>query len=170
MNILTKTKMGLFLIVIPVIGLLCTCAGPAPASEPPPPGESSGSSTVTPPTEEPLGPPDRVDVVYFHRPQRCKTCICFEERISYVVNTYFQEELASGKLTFEILNLGDEENALIASKYCAISSQLFINTVSEGVDHIEDIQEIWDWGCTKNEEGFDEAVRTTIEQSLNGEA
>ena len=169
MSILTKTKMNLLLIVIPVIGLLCACANPSPVTAPPPDESSKPSEIVTPP-DEPSGLPDRLDVVYFHRPQRCKTCICFEERISYVVNTYFQEELAGGKLTFKVLNLGDEENAVIASKYNAISSQLFINTVSEGVDHIEDIREIWDWGCTRNEEGFDEAVRTTIEQSLNGEA
>ena len=168
MNILTKTKMSSLLIVIPVIGLLCACANPSPVTAPPP-DESSKPSEIVAPPDEPSGLPDRVDVVYFHRPQRCKTCICFEERISYVVNTYFQEELADGKLTFKVLNVGDEENAVVASKYNAISSQLFINTVTEGVDHIEDIREIWAWGCTRNEEGFDEAVRTTIEQSLNGE-
>ena len=76
--------------------------------------------------------------------------------------------MKSGKLTFEILNLGDEESAVIARKYNAVGSQLFINTITNGIDHIRDIQEIWSWGCTKNAQGFDESVKNIIEESIRG--
>jgi hypothetical protein len=109
---------------------------------------------------------ERVDVVYFHRPQRCTKCLCFEERVSYVVATYFHDEIDSGKLTFKILNLGDPENAERAAKYAAVGSQLFINTIKDGEDHIQDIQEIWAWNCTGDVEQFDAQVRNAIEQSL----
>ena len=112
---------------------------------------------------------NRVDVVYFHRPQRCPTCLCFEERIVYVVNTYFQDELKSGKLTFGVYNIGDSKNADIARKYGAVGSQLFINTVKDGTDHIRDIKKIWSWNCRTNKQGFDQQVKSAIEQSLNGE-
>ena len=168
MNIMSKARIYLFLLGILIIGVLYACGSPTPEVIPPP-SEPPEAPVVSSPSEKPSGTPDRVDVVYFHRPQRCVTCICFEERISHVVKTYFRSELDSGKLTFQILNLGDEENAAIASKYGAIGSQLFINTVKDDIEHIRDIQEIWSWKCTKDEEGFDQAVKSVIEQSLRGE-
>ena len=175
MSMLFKAKIYLFLFIILAIGLACACASPAPAT-PPPPSQPSGSTETT--TEEPstsqtqdetLNLVDRVDVVYFHRPQRCPTCLCFEERIIYVVKTYFQDELNSGKLTFRVCNIGDSKNAAIVKKYGAVGSQLFINTVKDGTDHITDIQDIWSWNCRSNKEGFDQQVKSVIEQSFNGE-
>ncbi len=167
MNISLKTKIYLTLLVISVIGLLCACG--SPAAVPTPPSEPSEPPQTTTPSNEPSNPSDRVDVVYFHRPQRCPTCLCFEERIRYVVSTYFQKELNSGKQTFGVYNIGDSKNADIVKKYGAVGSQLFINTVKDGTDHITDIQKIWSWGCRSNKAGFDQQVKSVIEQSLKGE-
>jgi hypothetical protein len=171
METLFRAKTYLAIGTILVIGLLCACASPAipPTS---PPDESPGPSDGQPTSQaqdEPLDLPDRVDVVYFHRPQRCVTCLCFEERIRYVVSTYFQNELDSGQMTFGVYNIGDSKNADIVKKYGAVGSQLFINTVKDGTDHIIDIQDIWSWGCRTNKEGFDQQVKSIIEQSLEGE-
>lgn len=167
MNVSLKAKMYLSLVVILAVGLLCACG--SPAAVPTPPAEPSEPPQVTTTPNEPSNTPDRVDVVYFHRPQRCPTCLCFEERITYVVKTYFQKELNSGKLTFGVYNIGDSKNATIVKKYGAVGSQLFINTVKDGADHIRDIQKIWSWGCRTNKEGFDQQVKSVIEQSLKGE-
>lgn len=159
MNILFKAKMYFpLVIIILAVGLLCACGNPSPAVTPPPEQPSEPSETTT--------APDRVDVVYFHRPRRCVTCLCFEERLRHVVRTYFQDEVDSGKLTLEVLNLGDKENAATVNKYGAFGPQLFINTVRDGADHIRNIEEIWSWGCRSDKEGFDQAVKNLIEQSL----
>lgn len=168
MSISLKAKTYLLLIVILAIGLLCACANPAPPTTPPPDNPSESPNVPQVPNE-PSNALDRVDVVYFHRPQRCPTCLCFEERIRYVVSTYFQKELNSGKLTFGVYNIGDSKNADIVKKYGAVGSQLFINTVKDGTDHITDIQKIWSWGCRSNKAGFDQQVKSVIEQSLKGE-
>jgi len=164
MGISFRTKMHFAIVAILAVGLLCACA--SPAIPPTPPGEPSEPPQVTTPSNEPPNTLDRVDVVYFHRPQRCVTCLCFEELIIYVVNTYFQNELKSGKLTFGVYNVGDSKNAAIVKKYGAYSSQLFINTAKDGTDHITDIQDIWYWRCTSNKQGFDQQVKSIIEQSL----
>lgn len=168
MNISLKTKIYLPLLVISVIGLLCACGNQA--AVPTPPVEPSQPPQTTTPSNEPSNPSGRVDVVYFHRPQRCPTCLCFEERIRYVMSTYFQKELNSGELTFQVCNLGDAKNAEIAKRYGAVGSQLFINTASDGTDHIRDIKEIWSWNCRGNKQGFDQKVKTVIEKSLEGES
>ena len=166
-----KPRMYYPLLAILLVGLACACGNPSPAVTPPT-EEPSAPPAVTPPTEQPSESPEtktapgRVDVVYFHRPRRCVTCLCFEERIRHVVKTYFQDEVDSGKLTLEVLNLGDEDNAAIVNKYGAFGPQLFVNTVRDGADRIRNIEDIWSWGCTRNPEGFDEAVKSTIEQSL----
>jgi len=113
--------------------------------------------------------PDRVDVVYFHQSQRCPTCLCFEERVRYVVSTYFQGQLDSGKMTFGVYDISDSQNTEIVTKYGAVGSQLFINIVRGDTDNIKDIQDIWSWNCRGDKPGFDQQVRNLIQQSLNGE-
>ena len=127
-----------------------------------PGGEPSTPSATTAPTGE-------VDLVYFHGPQRCIRCLCFERRVSDVVSEYFQDEIDSGQLSFQILNIGDKENYALVQKYGAVGSQLFINKIINGEEHIRDIQEIWWWDCTSNTDRFDIEVKNIIELSLENE-
>jgi hypothetical protein len=175
MGISLKAKLQFAIVAILVLGLLCACTTQAatlttPPEEPTVPSEitttPSDNSSAPQAPDESLSAPDRVDVVYFHRPQRCVTCLCFEERIRYVVSTYFQNELNSGKMTFGVYDIGDSKNADLVKKYGAYSSQLLINTVKDGTDHITDIQDIWSWQCTSNKLGFDQQVKSVIKQSL----
>ena len=123
---------------------------------------------IPPPSDKSSGPADRVDVVYFHRTQRCHTCLYAENQTRYTLETYFADELASGKLTFQSINVEDEENADIVKKYNNASYlTLCINTVRDGTDHIEEITDIW--YVIDNNEAFDEIVKKKVEQSLTGE-
>ncbi len=124
----------------------------------------TASSTPPPTSDTPSVLADRVEVVYFHRTQRCGGCIYAEDRIRYTVETYFKDELASGKVIFEAVNI--KENAAIVEKYGAFTSSLFINTVRDGTDHIEEVKEIW--FLLGNDEAFVKAVRSKIEKSLKG--
>jgi hypothetical protein len=128
-----------------------------------------GTSPATPPASNNFsGPADRVDVVYFHRTQRCYTCRYAEAATNYTVQTYFADELASGKVTFQVINVEPEENADILEKYNNPSYlTLCINTVKDGIDHIEVVTDIW--LVIGNDEAFIEIVKGKIEKSLNGE-
>jgi len=110
--------------------------------------------------------PNRVDVIYFHVNQRCPTCLCFEQHVNHIIEADFSDEISSGRLTYRVLNAQQEQNADIARKYGAVGSQLFINTVVNGEDHIKDIQDIWNWNCRYNAPKFDRNVRNEIEGSL----
>ncbi len=115
------------------------------------------------------GPADRVEVVYFHRTQRCPTCIYAEEGTRYTLETYFADELDSGRVTFQSINVEDEENADIVERYNNPSYlTLCINTVRDGTDHIEQVTDIW--FVIGDDEAFVEIVKSKIEKSLNGEA
>lgn len=114
------------------------------------------------------GPADRVEVVYFHRHRRCEACIFAEQRIDYVIKTFFADEVQSGKLTFDVYDLGAKNSDAIASEYGAIGTQLFIKAISNGVDHIRHIQEIWYWGCIDNQIVFDDTVKNIVQGALYG--
>jgi hypothetical protein len=108
----------------------------------------------------------RVDVVYSHMNQRCPTCLCFEERINTVIEKHFGDAIASGKLTYKVVNAQDPLNSSFAKKFKAVGSQLFINTIVNGFDNIDDIQDIWNWDCRTNQTGFDLKVKNAIEMRL----
>ena len=151
MTMLAKVKiLSSFLLIILVAGILCACGSPAPEVSP-----TSDNSSV---------PADRVDVVYFHRAQRCSSCRYAENGIRYVVENYFEDELASGKLVLKVLNVEDEENAAIVKKYGAFSSSLFVNTIKDGTNQIEEVTDIW--FVLGEDKAFVEVVRDKIERSL----
>jgi len=172
--------------------LLAGCSG-SPANPTPPPVQTpiqaANQPATQPPSQSPSGQnttpavgtadnvtpvagqsqlplPNRVDVIYFHVNQRCVTCLCFEQQVNHVIEAYFGGAITSGKLTYRVLNLQKAENTATATKYGAVGSQLFINTVVNGKDHVEDIQDIWNWNCRYNAPSFDRKVRSVIEDSL----
>ena len=128
---------------------------------------SPGANDGPPNSNNSTGPADRVDVVYFHRTQRCSTCIHAEELTRDTVETHFADELASGKLTFQSIDVQDSNNAAIVNKYGAYARQLFINTVKDGTDHIEQATDLYP--LIFNDEAFVETLKSKIEKSLNGE-
>ena len=150
MNIIIKTLSHILLVCL-ALSLMVGCTSP----------------TTPPPSDTPVGPADRVEVVYFHRTPRCYSCIYAEEGTRYTVETYFADELASGKVTFKVIDVRDEENAAIVNKYGAYTSSLFINTVRDGADHIEEVTDIWLF--LGNDEVFTEVVKNKIEKNLEGE-
>jgi hypothetical protein len=152
MNISVKAN-GTYLLLLSLLalGLLSACSNQAPAAEP---------------TKESLGPPDRVDVVYFHVGEACYCMDPMGERIYTTVWLDFQDELASGKLTFQRLKLDDTNNANIAAKYNATPVSLFINIVRGDTEHIIAVTEIWP--IRYESEALEELVKSKIRQSLEG--
>lgn len=162
--------------------LLLGCAGTAPVSQPPgtqpvmPPVTASASSSAEA-AQQPSLPANprvpakpqlsnRVDVIYFHMNQRCVTCLCFEEHVNRVIEAYFGDAISAGKLTYRVLNAQEKQNTEIAKKYKVIGSQLFINMVVNDFDNIEDIQDIWDWNCRNDANGFELKTRYAIDKRL----
>ena len=128
-----------------------------------------GTSPATPPpSNNSSGPADRVEVVYFHRTQRCYSCRYMEDAALDTVETYFADELASGKVTFQVFNVEEEKNADIVGKYQASYLSLYINTVKDGTDHIELVTDVYP--LIGNDEAFAETLKSKIEKSLTGDA
>ena len=77
MTMRSKVKIwSSFLLIILVVGMLCACGSPAseapPGSDAPP---NSNGSDSPPNSDMSPTPAEKVEVVYFYRPQRCTGCI-----------------------------------------------------------------------------------------------
>ena len=125
------------------------------------------TTSESPTLETPSAPADTVEVVYFHRPQRCSGCLYAEAGTRYTLENYFADELAEGKIVFKVINLGDEANAAIVERYGAYTSSLFINSIRDGADHIEEVTDIW--LVLGNDSDFVAIVKDKIESSLGKE-
>jgi hypothetical protein len=125
------------------------------------------SSAPTPDSDGPSGAADSVEVVYFHRTRRCYACQYAEDVTRSALETHFGDELGSGRLTFQSVDVQNAENAAIIGKYGAYSSSLFVNAIRDGSDHIEHVTAIWH--LIGNDEAFVSTVRNTIERSLYGQ-
>jgi hypothetical protein len=153
MNIFIKTnKVYLLFLFLLALGLLTACSGPAGVANSP---------------QEPPIPPDRVDVVYFYSGEECRCQEVVGNNIKGTLIMYFNGELTSGKLTFQSLDLDDNENATTAYKYGATPESLFINTVRADTEHIISVSEI---SLVKDDPiRLDNLVSTRIQKALDGE-
>ena len=161
MNLFTK---GSFFILIAVLAFtacfLSACTSSGGFVPPTTPDSTQETPTVQP---SPSGG-NYVEVVYFHRTKRCYGCRYAEDAVTYTINTYFTNELASGKLVYKVLNVQDSANAAIIDKYGAYTSSLFINDVIDGNDDIQQVTEIWYY--LGGDEKCVELVKSEIEKHL----
>jgi hypothetical protein len=156
MNKKTRILLSVLAGVALCVGVVYAVSNVPPAASVEQPG--SNNSSV---------PADRVDVVYFHFTQRCSTCVHAENMTLYTLETYFADELANGKVTFQSINMEDQANADIVAEYNSPSYlALCINTVTNGTDNIEEVTDIWYVG----DEEFVDILKNDVDQSLAGAA
>ena len=159
MNRPMKVKTYCLLLAISIIGVFCACGSQTPLTS-----RALEASGIASSSNEQPGPPDRVDVVYFSRGKPCHCIAVVGDTIQVTTFLYFQDEQSSGRLTFQMVDLDDPKNAVIAKKYNASTFSLFINEVRGKHERIIAVPEIW----STPRDAIEELVKRKIEQSLDG--
>ena len=157
-----------------VMGFVTACGEPS--------GSATGQATPTPTavntvqptptpttvaTAQPTATPDGQNVLYvmyFHRTQRCASCVYAEDGLRWTIDTYFADEVSDGKLVFMSIDLQDAANTELVSKYGAYTSQLFINKITDGEEEIEQITSLWFY--IGNDQAYTDAAKALIEERL----
>ncbi|MBK5208415.1 MAG: hypothetical protein JJE44_02790 [Flavobacteriaceae bacterium] len=81
---------------------------------------------------------DSIEVIDFHSTNRCMTCKAIEANTKYTLDTYFANEVKTGKIVFKIVNVDKKENEQMAEKFEASGTALFLNVIKEGKEnHID---------------------------------
>jgi len=86
---------------------------------------------------------DKIEVIHFHAAQQCWSCITVGEYALQTIKEKFPEEYQDGRITYQDINGELPANRDLVTKYQASGSALFINTIRNGQDNIEEDTTVW---------------------------
>ena len=109
---------------------------------------------------------DKVEVIHFHATRQCYSCITIGKYAEETMNTYFADELKSGKVSFAHINVDLPENKELATKYGAAGASLWIGVYDNGTFSKEENVNVW--YKIDNKTGFMSYLKDVIEQKLRG--
>jgi hypothetical protein len=109
----------------------------------------------------------KVEVYHFHGAIQCWSCKTLGALAEKTVNTYFKNELESGKLKFDHINIGLGQNAGIVNRYGATGSSLMIGTYKDGAFTKEADTKVW--YKLNNEGDFLAYLKGVLDKRLNGD-
>jgi len=75
---------------------------------------------------------NKIEVIDFHSIHRCITCKAIEANTKFTLEKYFSDELKSGEITFQSINVDEKENYAMAEKFEASGTSLFLNVHNNG--------------------------------------
>jgi len=111
---------------------------------------------------------EKVEVYHFHATRQCVTCKTVGAFSEETINTYFSNELKSGKLVFAHINVDLPENKSLVDKYEAKGSSLLIGVYGkDGSFSKEEDTNVW--YKISNKEEYMAYLKGIIESKLSGE-
>ena len=89
-------------------------------------------------------PADRVVVMYFHRTQRCPTCLRMGSYSEEAVVKGFAKQIKDGKVEFHYIDFQDENNAALTNGYKVAGPTLIVaRVVGNKIKEYKNLTEIW---------------------------
>ena len=112
--------------------------------------------------------PDKVELIYFHTKNPCHCMAIVGDNIKYAVDTYFEEEVASGRVTLTMIVSDDPANAALLKKYDAMVFSLFIREVRGDSERLYPVDAIWEMTGDANKDRLVDFIRVKLGQVLEG--
>lgn len=107
---------------------------------------------------------DKLEIYYFHRTQRCSTCLAIGRYTKEIIQEKFSDQVSKGIIDFREINIDLVENAEIVSKYRATGQSLYINAIKDDQDNIN--QDIKIWRLVRSESQFKDYLASRIASLL----
>jgi len=109
---------------------------------------------------------DKLEIYHFHATNQCYSCITVGDYAEETVNTYFKDELKSGKIVFDHINVDLSENRDLAIKYSVTGSSLWLGTYNGNEFNAEENTNVW--YKIKDKQDYINYLKGVIEQKLAG--
>ena len=109
---------------------------------------------------------DKLEIYHFHATNQCYSCITVGDYAEATVNTYFKDELESGKIVFDHINGDLPENKKLVMQYGATGSSLWLGTYVG--DKFTPEQNTNVWYKIKDKQDYMNYLKGVIEQKLAG--
>ena len=107
----------------------------------------------------------KIEVLDFHTTHRCMTCNAIEANTKYTLETYFAKELNDHRITFQVINVDEEENEKIAEKFEASGTSLFLNVIKNGKETQINLTD-FAFMNGNDQETFSKELKTKIDKEL----
>lgn len=122
-------------------------------------GESAGDANETfRITEERTEPRDKLVAYYFHRTQRCRTCLTIEAYAEEALRDGFADAFESGELEWQAVNVEEPQNERFVEEYGLTASALVMIFLENGEQtQWKNLERVWE--LVGDEPGFKEYVR-----------
>ena len=111
-------------------------------------------------------PTDIVQVIDFHSTHRCMTCNAIEKQAKSTLNKYYKTELDKGLITFQTVNVDEENNYEMAEEFEAAGTALFINVVKNGNSTKIDLTEFAFMNVNDESGAFEKGFRIEMDKAL----
>jgi hypothetical protein len=113
-----------------------------------------------------VAPADRVVVMYFHRTQRCPTCLKMGGYSEEAVTKGFADKIKEGKVEFHFIDFQDKKNEAITKGYQVAGPTLIVaKVVGNKVKQRKSLTEMWTKVRDKKE-AFIEYVQSNVKDYL----
>ncbi len=86
---------------------------------------------------------EKIEVYHFHGTNQCYSCKTVGAYAEETINTYYPNEIQSGKIVFNSINYDLLENKVIAMKYGVSGSSLWIGVYDSTGFHPEQNTNVW---------------------------
>jgi hypothetical protein len=116
---------------------------------------SVNAQTIT--EEGTRGDNGNIEVIYFHNTRRCATCMAVESVTKSTLEEKYPDQMKSGKITFQSLNIEEEANEPLAQKLHVSGQTLLFLKDGEKKDLTNDA---FMYARTKPEKLSDKIVET----------
>lgn len=80
-----------------------------------------------------------VEVLYFHGPQRCRTCVALQKATVELLRKNYAKELKSGRIKFREIDLSSKEGEKLGDRYEIAWSSLVIVRKQGGKEKFVDL-------------------------------
>jgi hypothetical protein len=117
-------------------------------------------------SELPQSTASHVEVVYFHRTVRCEACLNAENYTRETLAKYFAEQMQSGLITLQVLDMEKSENAALVKKFDAAGSALYLSVLIQGTEYLCPNSDIWFY--TTNKYLFVDTLRKKLTSLVGG--
>jgi thiol-disulfide isomerase/thioredoxin len=106
-------------------------------------------------------------VMYFHRTQRCPTCLKMGTYTEEAVNKGLANEVKAGKVSLHFINFQDEKNAAFTKAYGITGPTLIVAKASgDKVTEYQNLKEMWT--KVRDKDAFLEYVQSNVKAYLKG--
>jgi hypothetical protein len=87
------------------------------------------------------GGADNIQLLYFHRTQRCVSCNNAEQYARETLDRYFTDDLRSGKISIQSIDY--QKDKAMADQYKVNMQGLKMVTTRNGQQTVKDVPEVW---------------------------